>query len=289
MTHAASLGTHLTVTLPQGNIRYREAGYGPPIVFVHGLLVNGDLWRRVVPLLSGSFRCIVPDLPLGSHRSPMPESADLSLPGLAGIVSELLVALEIDEVTLVGTDTGGAISQMVIARHPERIARLVLTNCDAYQRFPVPILLPFKWAAYIPGFMLCFAAVTRFIPLTGRVLYAALAHHNPGKTVLSSYFSPLSESPGVRRDVSKAPRAVTPGQTLAAARAFPSFSKPVLIVWGDDDHVFWKRDAQRLARDFPNARLETVAASRAFVSEDQPEMLASLVSSFIAEAGTVAS
>jgi len=93
----------------------------------------------------------------------------------------------------------------------------------------------------------------------------------------------LAASPGVRRDVTKALRAVTPGLTLAAARAFSSFTKPVPIVWGDDDHIFWKRDARRLARDFPNARLEPVAASRAFVSEDQPEILAALLSSFMTE------
>lgn len=191
MTHAASLGAYQTVTLPQGKIRYREAGSGPPIVFVHGLLVNGDLWRRVVPHLSESFRCIVPDLPLGSHQSSMPESADLSLPGLAGIVHELIVSLDIDEVTLVGADTGGAISQMVIARHSERIARLALTNCDAYRRFPPPILLPFKWAAFCPGFMTGFAAMMRFIPSTGRLLYATLAHHDPGKTVLFRLLLPI--------------------------------------------------------------------------------------------------
>src|SRR5262249_43931152 len=105
--------------LPQGTIHYRESGEGPPIVFVHGLLVDGRLWRKVTPLLDGDFRCIAPDLPLGSHLTPMNSDADLSPPGLARIVAGFLQALDLQDVTLVANDTGGAISQITAAQHPE--------------------------------------------------------------------------------------------------------------------------------------------------------------------------
>ncbi len=259
-----ALGPYRTASLPQGDIRYREADSGPPIVFLHGLLVNGDLWRRIVPLLADSFRCIVPDLPLGGHLPPMPPDADLSLPGIAAIVNDLLAALELEAVTLVGTNTGGAVSQMVIAHHPERIARLVLANCDDYRNLPPPILL-------------------RFVPVSRRLLHATLADHNPGNDVLSSYFTPVIADPGVRRDLAMVLEGASSHDTLAAAETFPRFTKPVLIVWGDDDLIFKKRDARQLAHDFPNARLESVAASRAFVSEDQPEIFARFISDFIAE------
>ena len=96
------------MSLPQGTINYRERGTGDPIVFVHGALVNADLWRKVVPELAKDFRCIAPDLPLGSHERAMPADADLSPPGVAKLIADFIAALDLDNVTLVGNDTGGA-------------------------------------------------------------------------------------------------------------------------------------------------------------------------------------
>jgi pimeloyl-ACP methyl ester carboxylesterase len=124
-----------SVGLPHGTIRYREEGSGKPIVLVHGFLVDGALWQEVVPRLAERFRCVVPDLPLGSHRVPMRSDADLSPPGLARLVDDFMGALGLEGVTLVGNDTGGAICQLVAVNHPDRLARLVLTPCDAYSDF----------------------------------------------------------------------------------------------------------------------------------------------------------
>ena len=119
------------IRLPAGTIRYRDTGAGKPLVFVHGLLVDGTLWRKVTPLLEGEFRCVVPDLPLGSHRVPMSPDADLSPPGVARIVADFIAALELEDVTLVGNDTGGAICQLV-ATEPSRAARAA--GADAVRR-----------------------------------------------------------------------------------------------------------------------------------------------------------
>src|SRR5829696_6137946 len=113
------------VRLEQGVIRYREVGSGPVLLFAHGVLANGTLWRDVVAALSGCFRCIVPDLPLGGHSVPMRPDADLTPRGVARIVVDLMEALDLSDVTLVGNDTGGAICQVVISEHPERVWRLV--------------------------------------------------------------------------------------------------------------------------------------------------------------------
>src|SRR5881392_822794 len=120
------------VRLTQGTIQYRDEGEGPVVVLIHGLLVNGSVWERLVPELSGQVRVIVPDLPLGSHRVPMNHDAALSPRGLAALIAELLERLELEDVTLVGNDTGGALCQLVCAWHPDRIGRLVLVNCDAF-------------------------------------------------------------------------------------------------------------------------------------------------------------
>jgi len=108
-------------------IRYRDVGTGPVLVFVHGILANGTLWRDVVARLSGRFRCVVADLPLGGHSIPMSREADMTPGGVARVVAELMEALELRNVTLVGNDTGGAIYQILIHNNPERVGRLVLT------------------------------------------------------------------------------------------------------------------------------------------------------------------
>ena len=124
------------IHLSQGTIRYREDGTGEPLLFVHGVVVNGGLWRKVVPRLSKDFRCIVPDWPLGAHELPMNPDADLSPPALAQLVVDFMDALGLETVTLVGNDTGGAICQLVMTRRPDRIGRLVLTSCDAIDNCP---------------------------------------------------------------------------------------------------------------------------------------------------------
>src|SRR5262245_20744841 len=118
MSRSDSLGQQKEVDLQAGVIRYRERGVGPPIVFVHGLLVNGDLWRHVVPDLATRFRCITPDWPLGSHSIAMHPAAALTPRGLSRLVADFLTALNLDGVTVVGNDTGGALSQLLLTAHP---------------------------------------------------------------------------------------------------------------------------------------------------------------------------
>src|SRR5436305_10266876 len=143
------------IELSAGTIRYRDTGQGPTIVFVHGLLVDGNLWRKVVPQLEGRFRCIVPDLPLGSHTLPMKPSADLSPPGIAGLIGEFLEKLDLRDVTLVANDTGGALTQILMASDgvagTGRIGRVVLTPCDAFENFLPPMFRPLQLLARVPG------------------------------------------------------------------------------------------------------------------------------------------
>ncbi len=278
---AVETGTLRELRLDGGVVRYREVGTGPAVVFVHGILANGTLWRDVVARLSDRHRCIVPDLPLGGHSLPMLPEADMSPPGVARMVAELLEKLDLRDVTLVGNDTGGAICQVVISRHPERIGRLVLTNCDAYEAFFPPLLRPIQYATRLSG--------TRFVDLLARVLRARVAQRALFKTVavrnidgttLDAYAGRLTQDPNVRRDLARFLGGVSERYTLEAARKFPEFDRPVLIAWGDRDPFFSPRLALRLQHDFPDARLEAVLGSRAFVPEDGPERLARLIRKF---------
>jgi pimeloyl-ACP methyl ester carboxylesterase len=269
------------VRLPQGTIQYRESGEGPPIVFVHGLLVDGRLWRKVTPLLEDRYRCIVPDFPLGSHRTPMNPDADLSPPGLAAIVAGFLEALELDEVTLVANDTGGAISQITAANHPQRIGRLVLTNCDAFENFLPPAFRPLQWAARVPGLLTAFLQGMR-LTLMRRlpIAYGWLIKRDFAGAPTREWVEPFLSDRGVRRDTVKVLRGIDPKYTFQAAERLRDFDRPVLLAWAVEDRFFKLSFAERLAATIRGARLEKIEDSYTFVSEDQPEQLASLIEAF---------
>ena len=275
------------IDLPGGTVRYRDVGVGPPLVFIHGLLVNGDLWRKVVPTLAATSRCILPDLPLGGHQPAFPADADLSMPGLARLVADFLAALDLRDVTLVGNDSGGGICQMVIALHPARVARLVLTNCDAFENLPPPLLRPIAFAARQPILRDLLASSLR-LSVVQRLLYRLVARRFPEPPIARSYFAPLADR-GTRRDAVKMLAAASNRDLLVAAEAFAAFTGQVLIVWAPADRLLFPlRYGERLRDAFPDARLETVADSLTFVPEDQPERLAALIAAFLARSPAVA-
>jgi pimeloyl-ACP methyl ester carboxylesterase len=271
------------VTLSQGTIAYRDTGDGPPIVFVHGLLVDSALWRKVTPLLDGSARCIAPDLPLGSHRTAMNQGADITPRGVAKLVGDFLAALELDDVTLVGNDTGGAISQLVALDHGERVGRLVLTNCDCFEVFPPKEFVPMIKAARVPGALHAAmqpmrAAAARRSP----VAYGGLAREIPDD-VTAAWVEPALGDSGVRGDLIAFLKAIDKAIMLEAATRLPSLEIPALVAWGQDDRFFPPQLGQRLAATLGNARLVPIAGSRTFVAEDAPEALADAIGGFVRE------
>lgn len=273
------------IQLSQGRIHYRDEGTGEPIVFIHGLLVNGTIWGRLLPLLAPHARCLVPDLPLGSHREAMDAGADLSPVGLAALIDEFIARLGLDQVTLLGNDTGGALCQLVVAHHPERIGRLILTNCDAFEHFPPPKLTALIGGlARIPGAVWSLGALGRFAPVRRASMSLAALTVDPVPDELTNdWVSPLRDR-RVRRDLLKVLRGISPQGTLAAAERFPEFARPVLVAWGTRDVYFPQSDAERLVGAFADARLELIEGARTFVQLDAPELLAGLIRRTLVEA-----
>jgi pimeloyl-ACP methyl ester carboxylesterase len=276
-----ALGEERQVELPQGTIHYRERGDGPPIVFVHGLLVNGDLWRKVVPRLADSYRCITPDWPLGSHSTPVRADADLTPTGMAQLIADFLSALELEGVTLVGNDTGTALCQIVATEHPERLGRLVLTSGDAFKNFPPRAfkgLIPLGYAP--PAIWLVEKALRpRWARRAG---FKPLARTLKDPAIFESYLGPARDR-AIRRDMARFLRAMRARYAVQAAEKLPHLKIPALIVWANGAPFFPNKHAERLAELIPDARIEYIDDSLAFVSEDQPERTADTIAAFLAE------
>jgi pimeloyl-ACP methyl ester carboxylesterase len=282
MTTLAAHNAFQEVSLPQGTIRYSDQGSGPALVFIHGLLANSQVWNLVISHLHSHYRCLAPDLPLGSHEIPLQAGVDLSPFGVAQIIADFLAALDLHDVTLIGNDTGGALCQLVIAHHPERINHLVLTNCDAFEQFFPPLVSPFHYGAQILGirFANLLAALLR-ARWGQRAFMAALTHRRLSQQELDAIFRPLLQHPFVRRDMTRFLRALSKQATLEAAQTFSRFHHPVLLLWGKDDPFFPVRLAIRLQQAFPDARLIQLSHARAFVPLDQPEVLARHIMEFV--------
>lgn len=263
------------IELPSGTLRYSEHGDGPPVVFVHGLLVNSSIWRKVVPAVAAAgFRCITPDWPLGSHSIAVP-GADLSPPGVARIVAEFLESLDLRDVVLVANDTGGAITQLTMVAHPERIGRVVLTPCDSFERFFPPPFNVMPLTARVPGAVWLMLQSMRIRPLQRLpIALGWVAKRQIPRDVVDSFIDPSRDNRAIRRDLVRFLRGVNKRYTLDAAENLRNFTKPVLLVWATEDKLFPMSLAERLAAVLPDATLENINDSYTFVSEDQPAELA---------------
>jgi pimeloyl-ACP methyl ester carboxylesterase len=249
-----ALGPVRQVELGAGPVDYHERGQGRAVVFMHGLVLNAAFWRKVVPGLADEHRCIVPTLPLGGHRVPLRSNADLSPPGIADLVADLLEALDLQDVVIVANNTGGALAQILVTRRAERVGSLVLTPCDAFEHF-----LPWQFRhlqamARVPGAAWQTAQALRLPAFRRSPLgFGLLTKHGVDDEITESYVEELRRNPGVRRDLTKALKGVHRRHTLEAAERLPDFVQPTLVAWARDDKVFPLDDGRRLAQLIPNA------------------------------------
>ena len=263
------------LTLPQATVDYLELGpqdsSRPPVLFVHGALVDARLWSGVASSLAEQgFRCILPTWPLGSHTTPVTDRTVLSPPGVAELIHQFILDLDLDDVTLVGSDTGGGVCQFLIDAHPERIGRMVLTNCDAFDVFP-----PFPFNAVFA--LMRSAASTRVLGAIMRVqalrhspLAYGLLMNNPDPELTASWIAPAATDPRIAGDFAALARSIGHTDLTSTAPRLHRFTKPVSLVWGQKDRCFTPALGRRLAATFPNVALTEVPDARTFVSLDEP-------------------
>jgi pimeloyl-ACP methyl ester carboxylesterase len=257
-------------------------------VFVHGVLVNANLWRRVVPRLDGHTRVSL-DLPLGSHLQEMPKGADLTPPALVDLIADSIEALGLDGVTLVGNDTGGALTQLVATRRPERIGSFVLTSCDAFDNFPPRFFRAVLAPAKVPGMIPVGFGALRLRPLRRLpIAYGWLVNGQIDRDAEDSYVLPVLTRGPIRRDVRKVLRGLDSSYTIEAATKLAKWDRPALIAWSEKDRFFPVEHAERLAKLIPGAKLEWIEGARTFSAEDRPERLAEAIAGFVRQGSPAA-
>jgi len=276
-----------TVDLPQGTITYRVVGPAtsehPPVVFVHGMLVDSLLWTGVADALAErGIRSYLPNWPLGSHRVPMHADADLSPRGVARIVIDFLEAFDLTDVTLVGNDTGGAVCQFLIDTDHSRIGRLVLTNCDAFNNFPPePFDTLFKLGRSKAVLKVMMASMRPTFLRHSALGFGLLLNDKPDPAVTRSWIEPCASDKLIRRDTVKTMKSVKPAELLDVASRLGEFDKPVQLVWGDADRLFKLKFAERLAAAFPDATLTRIPGGRSFVPLEEPEQVGAAIAAMV--------
>jgi pimeloyl-ACP methyl ester carboxylesterase len=281
MTAATEAPHRTEIDLPSGRIRYRDEGQGKPVVFVHGYLVDSRLWDGVVDRLSDRCRCLAPDWPIGSQPMAMNPDADLSPYGIAATIASFLEALDLSDVTIVGNDSGGAMSQVLVTRHPERIGRLVLTNCDTHENFPPGIFKAMPPIDALPGGMAVLAAPFR-IGALARAAFKPFARTEISPDLVASWMRPGLHDPGVKRDAKKVTAGMNKRYTLEAAEKLRGAELPILLAWAPGDQFFPLKYAERLASEASNAKIVQIPDAKTFVPLDQPQRLADEIAAFAA-------
>jgi pimeloyl-ACP methyl ester carboxylesterase len=254
-----------------GPVSYLDVGRGPTALFVHGVGTNAFLWRNVIDLLRGDYRCVALDLPLHG-RTPASAEQDLTLPGLAAVVEALCDALELHQVNLVANDTGGAIAQIVAARQPRRLSTFTLTNCETHDNVPPEAFKPAveraargELSASAPQVMANIGAA--------RSAVFGISYENVDRLsedVVRSYLEPVFGAPERAREFERLLCSLRAEDLLAVEPRLRQLEVPTLVVWGTDDVFFDTRWAYWLRDTIPGAtRVVELAGARLFFPDER--------------------
>jgi pimeloyl-ACP methyl ester carboxylesterase len=272
------------IELSAGTIEYQDTGgAGPALVLLHGLMMDASLWDGPIADLTADHRCIAPTLPLGAHRHAMRPGADLSLPGISRLVAELIDRLGVQDVTLVGNDTGGALVQLLMCDSGGDVGRVVLASCDAFDNFPPGLTgKALMLAGKLPPTMFGLFMQQMRLRAVRRLPVAFGWLTIRGDAATAQWIKPVLTQPEIRRDAVRMLRAAGADTNLLlqTAERLPGFNHPALVVWAAGDRVMPPEHGRRLAGLLPHGQLIEIEDSYTLIPLDQPARLAQIIREF---------
>ncbi|HEY6500376.1 MAG TPA: alpha/beta hydrolase [Streptosporangiaceae bacterium] len=252
-------------------------GPGRPVLFVHGVGTSSYLWRNVIAELDGQRRCVALDLPLHGHTPAAPDQ-DFTLPGLARFVEDCCDALDLTGVDLVANDTGGAVSQVFAATHPERLHTLALTNCEAHTNMPPPALRPADLLLRLGLPLWRLAGWLTSDPARGRQRFFGSGYQDVTRLpvdVSKAMLDPVLGSPPRARQFQRLMTSLHRRDLLAAEPALRRLQVPTVIVWGTADRFFDRKWAYWLRDAIPGAtEVAEIDGGRLFFPDERAAELA---------------
>ncbi|MBF6182870.1 alpha/beta fold hydrolase [Nocardia otitidiscaviarum] len=272
-----------TVDIAAGRIHYVERGEGPPVVLLHGLLMNHTVWDPVLDRLPEGFRYVLPDLPLGAHPEPMRPGADLSLRGQNRIIADFLAALDLRAVTLVHNDWGGGLFLTAYGLD-ERVGRLIITPCEAFDNFPPG--LPGKTAvlaSYAPGGVWLALRQLRIAWLRrSPLMFGWMAREPLPDEMVRGWTESGLRDRRIRRDLLSYTRSgFRKADLIANTEALRNFSGDALVLWSAAGRVMPREHGRRLADLLPRGRLVEIEDAYVLSMLDRPDAVAAAMTSFL--------
>ncbi|MEU2257580.1 alpha/beta hydrolase [Nocardia xishanensis] len=272
-----------TIDLPAGRVHYAERGDGPPVVLLHGLLMNHTVWDEVLDQLPTGFRYVLPDLPLGAHPIPLKPGVDLSLRGLNQLIADFLAALDLRDVTLVHSDWGGGLFLTAYGLD-ERVGRLIVLPCEAFDNFPPG--LPGKMATVatvLPGGISLALRQLRVRWLrSSPLLFGWMARRPLSDDLVRGWTEPGLRDQRIRRDLLAYTKSGFPkAELIANTEALQHFSGDALILWSAEGKVMPREHGRRLAELIPRGRLIEIEDAYVLSMLDRPDAVGAAISEFL--------